>query len=110
MRGRRRPEGSPFAIQSHRCRPRGGVHLSWKDNSRNQEGFEIDRKEGNAAFAELDTVPFDMAVYHDAAVSLGKKYTYRVRAKLATGYSGYSNEAAVDLGGGSGVSVGPACL
>lgn len=76
----------------------GGVHLTWKDNSSDEDLFEVERKEGSAAFALLDSVPFDSALYHDAAVTLGRTYTYRVRAKVATTSSPYSNEASADPG------------
>jgi hypothetical protein len=87
----------------------GGIHLTWKDNSTDEDGFDVERKEtqGNGAFTALDSVPFDSALYHDAAVNLGSSYTYRVRARRATGYSAYSNEATADLSaGGSGGSSG----
>jgi hypothetical protein len=84
----------------------GGVHLTWTDNSEIEELFEIERKEQGTPFAALDTVPFDTAVYHDANVTLGIAYTYRVRAKLPTGYSSYTNEASLTLGDtGSGGST-----
>jgi hypothetical protein len=70
----------------------GGVHLTWNDNSDDEELFEIERHEAGTAFALLDTVPFNGDVYHDSAVTLGIAYTYRVRAKFANGYSSYSNE------------------
>jgi hypothetical protein len=76
----------------------GGVHLTWRDNSQAEQRFEIERKESGASFALLDTVPFDTALYHDANVTLGVEYTYRVRAQLESGYSAYSNEASADPG------------
>ncbi len=89
----------------------GGVHLTWTDNSDNEEVFIIERKEQGTAFASLDAVPFNSVLYHDANVILGIEYTYRVRAKLPTSFSAYSNEATVDPGapiasGGSGGSSG----
>jgi hypothetical protein len=90
----------------------GGVHLTWSDNSDDEELFEIERKEGEPgnAFQPLETVPFGTALYHDANVTLGSLYTYRVRAKLPARFSAYSNQAIVNLtadgGGGSGGSGG----
>jgi hypothetical protein len=87
----------------------GGVHLTWNDNSMDEELFEIERQEQGTKFATLDSVPFDTAVYHDANVTLGIAYSYRVRAKFASGFSSYSNSASLTLGssgvGGAG-SVG----
>jgi hypothetical protein len=76
----------------------GGVHLTWNDNSVDEELFEIERQEQGTTFAKLDAVPFDTAVYHDANVTLGIAYSYRVRAKLAAGFSSYSNTATLTLG------------
>ncbi len=77
----------------------GGVHLTWVDNSDREELFEIERMEQGTSFAKLDTVPFDSALYHDANVTLGIQYTYRIRAKLATSFSSYSNQASADPSG-----------
>lgn len=71
----------------------GGVHLTWSDNSTNEETFEIERRQGSAAFAVIDSVPFNADLYHDSDVAIGDTYTYRVRATFATGPSAYSNEA-----------------
>jgi len=91
----------------------GGVHLTWTDNSTNEETFEIERREGSAAFATIDSVPFNADLYHDSNVTIGNTYSYRVRATFATGVSAYSNEASttaviadsVATGGGGGGST-----
>ncbi len=85
----------------------GGVHLTWKDNSTGEEEFEIERKIGAApAFAPLAAVPFDTVSYHDADVADGTSYSYRVRAKLASGFSSYTNEATAVPGSSSGTGGG----
>jgi hypothetical protein len=89
----------------------GGVHLTWLDNSDDEQLFEIERMEQGTSFAVLDSVPFNSALYHDANVTLGIQYTYRVRAKLPIGFSDYSNQASADPGaatgsGGSGAGGG----
>ena len=85
----------------------GGVHLTWKDNSTDEDEFEIERKIGAApGFARLAAVPFDTASYHDADVTLGTSYTYRVRAKVGAGFSSYSNEATAVPGVSSGTGGG----
>ncbi len=71
----------------------GGVHLTWNDNSDDEETFEIERRQGSSAFAAIDSVPFNADLYHDSNVTLGDTYTYRVRATFAAGVSAYSNEA-----------------
>lgn len=86
----------------------GGVHLTWEDNSEDEEAFDIERKQGSNAFGVIDSVPFNTNLYHDSAVTFGQQYTYRVRAKLAAGFSAYSNEATADPGGGGGGTSGQA--
>ena len=86
----------------------GGVHLTWKDNSTDEDGFDIERKEGGTAFSLLFSVPFDSALYHDADVLPGRTYTYRVRARRGEDMSAYSNEASADPGGGAGGTMGAA--
>ncbi len=87
----------------------GGVHLTWKDNSTGEDEFEIERKIGAApGFARLAAVPFDTVSYHDADVSSGTSYTYRVRAKVGSGFSSYSNEATAVAGGSTGTGGGSA--
>ena len=109
------PAGVPGAPSNLVAAPLGGgVHLTWSDNSSDEELFEIERKEGvpGAAFQQLDTVPFGTALYHDADVDLGARYTYRLRAKLPGSFSAYSNLATVilapDGGGGTSGSAGRA--
>ncbi|HTM43344.1 MAG TPA: fibronectin type III domain-containing protein, partial [Polyangiaceae bacterium] len=84
----------------------GGVHLTWHDNSSNEELFEIERSEDGSAEHLLSTVPFDAALYHDADVTFGVHYQYRVRAKLPSGYSAYSNQAELTLIAPSGTGGG----
>ena len=63
----------------------GGGHLTWKDKSNNEASFMIERKEGSGAFAELITVPFDTTAHHDAPLTAGKTYVYRVMAMPKSG-------------------------
>jgi hypothetical protein len=85
----------------------GGAHLTWKDNSDDEDTFLVERKEAPGVFVELDSVPFDTTLYHDAAVNLGHRYTYRIRAKRGATDSAYSNEATADLSvGGAGGATG----
>ena len=77
----------------------GGAHLTWKDNSDDESEFMIERREGNADWDILDSVPFDTTQYHDADLGAGKKYTYRVMAMPKNGghdEGAYSNEAESD--------------
>jgi fibronectin type 3 domain-containing protein len=64
----------------------GGGHLTWTDNSDNEEHFMVQRKvEGDAAFEEISTQPFNATQYHDADVTSGTTYVYKVTAMNADG-------------------------
>nr|ARK10325.1 hypothetical protein A6C57_08275 [Fibrella sp. ES10-3-2-2] len=69
--------------------------LTWKDNSSNEIDYEIQRKEGNGAFADFGkTGSFNGAgTFIDTKLFAGRTYCYRVRATNAGGPSDYSNEA-----------------
>ena len=74
----------------------GGGHLTWKDNSDNEAQFMIERKTGGGAFQALASVPFDTILYHDAPLTSGTTYTYRVMAMGKSGHTAetkWSNEA-----------------
>lgn len=70
------------------------VDLSWTDNSSNETGFKIERKEGDSgSWSEIyaGTTPGEV-LYSDTPVDIGTKYYYRVRAYNGSGSSNYSNE------------------
>jgi titin len=56
------------------------VQLNWTDNSDNEDGFKIERKEGSGAYIVLVTVGSDTTTYLDETVSENKIYTYKVIA------------------------------
>jgi hypothetical protein len=80
------------------------VALSWKDNSADEEGFTIERKTKSGTWAEIKKVAADAVSYADSGLALGE-YAYRVRAYKGTTYSGYSNEAPVNVIGVPWISV-----
>ncbi|AKL96346.1 fibronectin type III domain-containing protein [Clostridium aceticum] len=71
------------------------VTLSWKDQSRNETGFKIERKVSGENYKEINSVRTNTTTYEDKTISSGNKYTYRVRAYNAVGESDYSNEVVV---------------
>lgn len=89
-----------------------GIHLTWKDNSADEEEFELERAAAAApaTFTRIASVTFDTAQYHDQSVTSGTAYRYRVRATKGSTTSAYSNEidatAPSGAGGGSGGGMG----
>lgn len=73
----------------------GRVEVYWQDNSDNEDGFRIERKEGTGTLAEIGAVTSNMTVLTDTAVSPGKTYTYRVRSFNTFGSSASSNDYTV---------------
>jgi hypothetical protein len=71
------------------------INLSWIDTSNNENGFSIERCQGNncSNFAEIGTAPPDAQTFTNTGLARNTRYSYRVRAFNNTGYSGYSNIA-----------------
>jgi hypothetical protein len=71
----------------------GGAHLTWKDNSSDEASFMIERMAGSSDWSTIGSVPFNTTQYHDANLTPGTTYMYRVMAMPKSGGSGpYSNE------------------
>jgi len=75
------------------------VTLSWQDNSDNEEGFVIERKDGDSlsvfSFEPIDTVSTNINEYIDTGLEADYTYTYRIYAYNGFGTSSYSNLAQV---------------
>lgn len=75
------------------------VHLSWLDNTNDEEGFRIYRDDGaGGALVELTTVPADFFGYDDMTVTDGLFYTYYVVAYKGTTESAHSNHVVIEAG------------
>jgi len=82
-----------------------GITLTWKDNSNNEDGFMVERREGSGSWSTLTymvnsgTVGANITTYTDTSAVTGKTYSYRVRAYTGTvlsrTFSAYSNEVTV---------------
>ncbi len=71
----------------------GVIELNWIDNSNNEDGFSIERKDGDGNFSEIATVT-NVNTYVDVVTEV-TDYKYRVSAYNSTSTSGYSNEACI---------------
>ena len=73
------------------------VNLSWTDNSDNETGFVIERKDGDSTnanpFTAIDSVAANETTFTDTGLTPNTTYTYRVFAFNNVGGSGYSNLA-----------------
>jgi len=69
------------------------VLLGWTDNSNNEDGFKIERKEGTSGtYSQIGTTGANVQVYQDSGLQFGKVYCYRVRAYNSAGNSAYSSQ------------------
>jgi len=73
------------------------VQLLWQDNSNNETGFKVERKQGTGAWQEVAQRPQDWPKWTDTGLSAGVIYTYRIYAYNQYGQSGYSNEISITI-------------
>jgi hypothetical protein len=69
------------------------IDLSWSDNSSNETGFAVERRQGSGSFAEVARVGANVTAHSSSGLSASTQYCYRVRAFNADGSSGYSATA-----------------
>jgi hypothetical protein len=69
----------------------GGGHLTWADNSDNEDHFMIMRKAQDGTYDDIDILTFNSTSYHDASVIAGTTYVYMVMAMNSKGEAS-SNE------------------
>ncbi|UCD72246.1 MAG: S8 family serine peptidase [Syntrophobacterales bacterium] len=83
------------------------VEFDWADNSADEEGFKIERREQDSEYMEIAQVGPETTGYLDTDLAGETSYTYRVRAYNSYGNSGYTNEAVTAISvGDSGLSRG----
>ena len=75
--------------------PGNPIALTWKDNSDNEAGFEVERKTDTTAFLREATTGPNATAYDDGATVPSTVYTYRVRAVNSLGSSDYTNEVTI---------------
>jgi hypothetical protein len=77
--------------------PGPAVHLTWKDTP-SEHHFSIERKTGAGAFMEISTENINLMAHHDATVTAGVTYTYRIAGATSSNEkSPYSNEVTVTV-------------
>jgi hypothetical protein len=71
------------------------IRLTWKDNSPDEEGFRVERRQGAGStdFKQIREVGSDINTFLNTGLAPETSYTYRVRAFNEGGRSDYSNEA-----------------
>ncbi|MBE9463997.1 fibronectin type III domain-containing protein [Dyadobacter subterraneus] len=70
----------------------GQIDLSWADISDNETGFEVERGSSeNGTFAKIADLGANSSTYSDQNLSSQTTYCYRIRAKNASGNSGYAS-------------------
>jgi RHS repeat-associated protein len=73
----------------------GTVRVSWRDNSDNETGFEIQRRRVSDGSLTTFSAASPATAYDDDTAIVGVAYCYRVRAVNASGPSGDSSESCV---------------
>ncbi len=74
------------------------VDLVWRDNSVNEFGFAVERKQGATnEWAQIAFLPANATTYTDSNVNPGQLYSYRVQARSGAGTSAYSAERSVAI-------------
>jgi predicted phage tail protein len=66
--------------------------LWWEDNSNNEDGFEVWRKDGSNDYVKVRVLPTNSTAYNDTITNKNVVYTYKVRAFKSSTFSKFSNE------------------
>ena len=69
----------------------GQVNLTWRDNSNNETGFQVERSSDGTVFTVKATTAANTTKYKDVTAVKGQTYFYRVAARNNVGLSDYSN-------------------
>lgn len=85
------PPAAPTGLEASEVA--GGAHLTWADNSDNEDHFMVMRMEEgvDTEYDEISTQTFDSVQYHDGDVTSGSTYMYKIIAMNSAGES-ESNE------------------
>ena len=89
------PPAAPSGLQAA-AKGDGTIALVWKDNSSNEDGFDVERWDATARnWARLATLGINFTAYTDTRQQSGATYNYRVVAINAGGSSKYSRYVSI---------------
>jgi titin len=83
-----RPPGNLIAATISRHR----IDLAWADSSNNENGFKIERRLADSAYAEIASVDANVKSFADSSLAVNTVYFYRIRAFNTGGHSSYTTE------------------
>jgi fibronectin type 3 domain-containing protein len=88
------PQGPPTALTATAV-SNSQINLAWIDNSTNEDGFKIERCQGNGctSFVQTAQVGASVTTYSNTGLASLTTYVYRVRAFNSLGNSAYSNNS-----------------
>jgi hypothetical protein len=78
---------------------RKGINLTWKDQSQNEEGFEIYKSTNMGSFVSLAKVSAQATTFLDQNFTQGSVYSYRIMAFNSAGFSDFSNSVTIKIDG-----------
>ena len=70
----------------------GALHVMWKNNGTGCDSVEGERKSDTEDYKVVFTVPGTVNNKMDSSATTDTTYTYRLRCKMGSDYSPYSNE------------------
>lgn len=70
--------------------------LWWNDNSDNEDGFEVWRKDGSENYKQIKILPPNSSAYNDTITYKNLTYSYKIRAFKNGYYSDFTNEVNTD--------------
>jgi cysteine-rich repeat protein len=87
-------ELTPIAVSSSQ------IHLTWKDNADNENGYHIWRYHSSVGWSQIDMTGASAGIgnyvsYSDTGLSSSTVYSYAVRAYNSSGYSGWVMSSSV---------------
>ena len=81
------PSGLQATVQSST-----GIRVTWSDNSNDEDGFKLDRRQsGTTVWVRIATPSANATGHTDTGLAEGTKFYYQVKAYNSGGESAYSN-------------------